>query len=230
MRRIVAATVAFSLGLACARPALAHGFGQSQDLPVPLWLFFFGASAVVVVSFVQVGLFVGERHALGQYPRIDLLRVRWLRTLLPGMPLLLGLRLLSVALFLLVILSGLIGLQQTDANFAPAFVWIVWWVGLSFFTAFVGNVWPLVNPWKILFEWADGLTRRLGAAKGLELGEPYPVGWGVWPALTLYGAFVWTELIFEGSATPSRIALLALLYSIPTWCGMAVFGKDAWLE
>ena len=231
MRRLVAATVAFSLlDLLCARPALAHGFGQSQDLPVPLWLFFFGAVAVVVLSFVQLGLFVGERHTLGQYPRIDLLKVGRLHTLLPGKLLLLGLRLLSVALFLLVILSGLFGLQQTDANFAPAFVWIVWWGGLSFFTAFVGNVWPLVNPWKILFEWADGLVRRLGAVKGLELREPYPVGWGVWSALILYSAFVWTELIFEGSATPSNIALFALLYSIPTWGGMAVFGKDAWLE
>ncbi len=92
-----------------------------------MWLFFFGAAAVVVISFVQVGLFVGERHVLGHYPRIDLLRVGWLRALLTGTLLLLGLRVLSVALFLLVILSGLFGLQQTDANFAPAFVWIVWW-------------------------------------------------------------------------------------------------------
>jgi Cu/Zn superoxide dismutase len=195
-----------------------------------LWLFSFGAAAVVVISFVQVSLFVGERHVLGHYPRIDMLRVGWLRALLTGKLLLHGLRVVSVALFLLVILSGLFGLQQTDANFAPAFVWIVWWGGLSFFTAFVGNIWPLVNPWKILFEWADGLARRLGAVKGLELREPYPVSWGGWPALILYGAFVWTELIFEGSATPSNIALLALLYSIPTWGGMAVFGKDAWLE
>jgi hypothetical protein len=51
-------------------------------------------------------------------------------------------------------------------------------VGLSFFTALVGNVWPLVNPWKILFEWADGLARRL-LGVGLELHEPYPAGWGV---------------------------------------------------
>ena len=51
LRRLVAATVAFSLlDLLCARPALAHGFGQSQDLPVPLWLFFFGAAAVVVAG------------------------------------------------------------------------------------------------------------------------------------------------------------------------------------
>jgi hypothetical protein len=63
-------------------------------------------------------------------------------------------------------------------------------MGLSFFTALVGNVWPLVNPWKIVFECADGLARRLSGV-GLELREPYPEGWGVWPAVVLYAAFVW---------------------------------------
>jgi hypothetical protein len=183
-----------------------------------------------LVSFLQVGLFVDERHTLRQYPRLDLLRVEPLRTFLTGKPLLLGLRLLSVSLFLLVVLAGLLGLQQTADNFAPAFVWIVWWVGLGFLTAFAGNLWPLVNPWKVLFEWADGLARKLGAANGLELSEPYPASWGVWPALVLYAAFVWTELVFEGSAEPRNLALFALLYSVPTWCGMAVFGKETWLR
>jgi Cu/Zn superoxide dismutase len=147
-----------------------------------------------------------------------------------GKPLAFGLRLLSVALFLLVVLSGLLGDQEVSTNFAPTFVWVVWWVGLSFIVAFVGNVWPIVNPWKVLFEWADGLTRRLRGGKGLELREPYPASWGVWPAFLLYALFVWVEIVFEGSATPSNIALLALLYTIPTWSGMAVFGKEAWLQ
>lgn len=229
MRRLFVLSLALFL-LAPLGPAFAHGFGEIQNLPVPLWLFLFGASAVVIVSFFQMGLLVGERHALRQYPRVDLLRVGPLRALLTGKPLLLGLRLLSVTLFLLVVLSGFLGVQQTAGNLAPTFVWIVWWVGLGFFTAFVGNVWPLLNPWKILFEWADGLTRSLGLAKGLELREPYPASWGVWPALMLYAAFVWTELVFEGSAEPSNIAFLALLYAIPTWCGMAVFGRETWLQ
>ncbi len=148
--------------------------------------------------------------------------------MLTSRALVLGLRSLSVALFLLVILGGLLGRQAENYNFAPTFVWIIWWVGLSFFTAFVGNVWPLVNPWKVLFEWADGLASRLGA--GLELHEPYPDGWGVWPAVVLYAAFVWIELVFYGAPVPSSIAFLALSYSVLAWSGMVVFGKDAWLR
>ena len=47
--------------LAGAPPALAHGFGQRYDLPVPLWLYLYGAAGAVALSFVVFGLFIGER-------------------------------------------------------------------------------------------------------------------------------------------------------------------------
>src|SRR4051812_36417030 len=210
--------------------AFAHAVGQTQDLPVPFWLYLFGAAAVVVISFVQIGLFVGESHTLQSYPRFNLLAIKPLRSVLTSRPLVLGLRLLSVTLFLLVILTGLLGQQVMDDNLTPIFVWVIWWVGFSFFTAFVGNIWPLVNPWKVLFEWAEGFARRVGVEKGIELNEPYPASWGVWPALVLYAGFVWTETVFKGSAIPANVALFALLYSVLTWAGMVTFGKEAWLQ
>jgi hypothetical protein len=207
-------------------PALAHGFGVRSDIPVPFWLYAYGAAGAVVLTFV---LLAEARPVPHRYPRFDLLRVGWFRAVFAGRPFLFGLRLLSVALFSLVLLSGLLGEQTPEDNFAPTFVWIIWWVGLSFLTALVGNLWELVNPWKILFEWADGLAQRLLGA-GLELHEPYPHGWGVWPAAVLYAAFVWVELVFYGSSVPISIALFGLLYSILTWGGMAVFGKEVWLR
>jgi len=138
--------------------------------------------------------------------------------------------LLSVGLFFLVILSGLLGQQVMDENFAPIFVWIIWWVGFSFFTAFVGNIWPLVNPWKILFEWAEGFVRWVGFKGGIELNEPYQASWGVWPALVLYAGFIWAETVFKGIAIPANVALVLYLYSALTWIGMVVFGKETWLQ
>ena len=189
----------------------------------------------MLVSFVPVSL-LADKGRVGKevpyrYPSFDLLKFRPLRAALTNRPFLFGLRLLSVALFLLVILSGLFGRQNPSSNFAPTFVWITWWVGFSFFTAFVGNLWPLVNPWKVLFEWADALVRRLGVESGLELKETYQASFlGIWPAVVFYAAFVWTELIFQGRAEPYNIALLALCYSGITWGGMVLFGKDAWLR
>ncbi len=155
-------------------PAFAHGFGQGYDLPLPLWLYPFGVGAAVLASFVPISLFAGRSHARKseRYPRYDLLlRLGPLRAVITARAFVLRMRLLAVVLFCLVIISGLLGSRHTENYIiAPTLVWIIWWVGLSFSTAFVGNVWPLVNPLGIQFEWADGSDRRLGT--GLELHSP----------------------------------------------------------
>ena len=184
----------------------------------------------MVLSFLPLALFSRkERDAPYRYPRFDLFRVRLLRTVLTSRLLTGGLRLLSVALFLVVVIAGLVGLQS-GFNFAPTFVWITWWVGFSFFTAFVGNLWPLVNPWRVVFEWAEGLVRRLGYRDGLQLDEPYPDALGIWPAVGFYLTFVWIENVFSGSYVPRNIALFALAYALITLYGMAFFGKETWLR
>lgn len=216
--------------LAEAPPALAHGFGQRYDLPVPLWLYLYGAASAVLLSFVVFGLFVGERGAARGYPKLNLLRFGLFRATLASRAFVSGMRVVSVALFVLVISTGLIGDQTPTLNLAPTVVWVIWWVGFSLFVALVGNPWALVNPLKIIFEWTDGLVRRLGVHEGLEGDAPYPVRWGVWPALALFFVFVWVELVFPGSATPRNIAFLILLYSSVTWAGMSLFGKETWLR
>ena len=231
-RRVAVATLGFSFVLAYAPPALAHGFGPTYDIPIPLWLYLYGAAAAVVLAFVPLALYSRKAPAADaayQYPRFDLFSVRILRAILTSPLLVGGLRVFSVFLFLVVVVAGLVGLQS-GFNIAPTFVWITWWVGLSFLTALVGNLWPLVNPWRILFEWAEGLARRLGVRDGLELGELYPGALGIWPAVGLYLAFVWIENVFSGSYVPRYIALFALGYTLITLYGMAYFGKETWLR
>jgi hypothetical protein len=229
-RRVAAAALALTLILASARPALAHGFGPTYDIPIPLWLYLYGAAAAVVLSFLPLALFSRkEQDSSYRYPRLDLLRIRFLEKVLTSRLLTGGLRLLSVVLFLVVVVAGLVGLQS-GYNFAPTFVWVTWWVGFSFFTSFLGNLWPLVNPWRVVFDWAEGLVRRLGYRDGLELDEPYPKALGIWPAVGLYLVFVWIENVFSGSYVPRNIAMFALAYSLITLYGMAFFGKETWLR
>jgi hypothetical protein len=230
VRRVIPVALALLLGPPLARPVLAHGFGQTYDLPLPLWLYLWGTGAAVLLSFVPISLLAGgvRGDEPYRYPRYDLLKIAPLRAVLTARALLLGAQIMSVSLFLLVILGGFIGRQGANYNFAPTFVWILWWVGLSFLTAFAGNVWPLVNPWRTLFGWAERLAGHLRVR--LEMGEPYPAAWGVWPAVVLFGAFVWVELVFYGASLPSSISFLVLAYSALTWSGMVVFGKEAWLR
>ena len=230
LRAAAVAALAWSATLVAPGPALAHGFGQRYDLPVPLWLYLYGAAGTVLLSFVVFGLFVGERRVGRGYPRLNLLRFGLFRATLASPGFVSGMRVLSVALFALVIVAGLIGNQTAVLNLAPTVVWVIWWVGFSLFVALVGNLWALVNPLKVVFEWADRLARRLGVNEGLDGDVPYPASWDVWPALVLFSVFVWVELVFPGSATPRNIAFLTLLYASATWAGMSLFGKEAWLR
>jgi hypothetical protein len=135
---------------------------------------------------------------------------------LTSRPLVGGLRVLSAVLIFVVIVAGLVGLQS-GFNIALTFVWVTWWVGLSFFTALVGNLWPLVSPWRVLFDSAEALARRLGLRDGLELGEPYPEAFGVWPAVVHYLVLVWTENVLSGLYVPRNIVFFTLAYSLITF-------------
>lgn len=122
-RRAAAATLLWSAAaLAAAPPALAHGFGQRYDLPVPLWLYLYGSAGAVLLSFAVFALFVGGQGAGRGYPRLNLLRFGLFRATLASRAFVCGLRVFSVALFGLVILAGLFGNQTPTLNLAPTMV------------------------------------------------------------------------------------------------------------
>ena len=151
------ATLAFAawavLGIT---PASAHGFGQRYELPLPLSLYLFGAAVAVALSFVVFGLFVRRGSAPRAHARIDLLDNRVGR--MAGHPAVVwALRLAVLALFVVTILAGLFGNPNPYRNIAPTLVWIIWWVGLAYVQAFIGDVWRLVNPWGTVFDAADWL-------------------------------------------------------------------------
>ena len=207
---------------------LAHGFGQRYDLPVPLWLYVTGAAAAVVLSFVMVGVFVRVDSTGRDYPSLNLLRWPLGRGL--ASPIVtVTLKVLSVAMFLLVVLVGLFGSRSYSDNLAPVMVWVIWWVGLAYVSALVGNLWALINPWKVTWEWLERFYQRFNPGESLSYEQPYPNWLGVWPAVLLFMAFAWVELVYTSAGVPSVLASLILIYSVITWAGMAIFGKDTWV-
>jgi hypothetical protein len=184
--------------------AAAHAFGTRYDLPLPLAFWLAAAGLAVALSFLVFALAL--RPGAG-YPQLFLLRI--------PPTVVRALRAVSVLVFVLVIAAGLFGTQDPFRNLAPAFVWIVWWIGFTYLTALVGDFWALLNPWKVFYP------------KGIfEL----PPAVGVWPAAALLLAFGWIEIVWEGNSVPANIAWLALGYSALSWTGMFVFGRDAWLR
>ena len=207
----------------------AHGFGERYDLPLPLGYFAVGGGLAVVLSFAVIGFFVGATTADGGYPRLNLFRGRPLRILLtgPGYGLL---RTAALFLFLLVIATGLFGTQRPVNNLTPTFVWIIWWVGMGFAVALLGNLWAVVNPWKTIFDLAETIYRRFKPQGELDGGRNYPETWGVWPAAILFFAFAWIENALPDAAAPALLAGLIIAYSILTLGGMYLFGPQQWLR
>ena len=163
----------------------AHGFGERYDLPVPLWLYISGAGMAVVLSFGIIGIFVKRPDHTFDYPRLNLLRWRIGRALVSP-TLVVSIKVISVLLLVLVIISGFIGTSDPTKNIAPVFVWVIWWVGLAFISALIGNVWMLINPWKICFEWMESLYRLFGLPGEVARNLPYPERIGVWPGFLLF--------------------------------------------
>jgi hypothetical protein len=226
--KVLLPLLALAISLA-AQPVLAHGFGERYSLPLPLSFFAIGGAAAVVFSFVMVGTVVKGESRTFTYPRFNLFRYRWLEALLSG-PALTSIEIVSVLLFLLVIATGLLGSTRPVDNLAPTFVWVIWWVGMGFFIALFGNLWALVNPWKVLFSWVESLYQMLWPEQELDLGYQYPQDWVIWPAVALFFAFAWVETSFIESANPRTLAWLIIIYSLITLGGMFIFGKHQWLR
>jgi hypothetical protein len=218
-----------ALWLLPAAQAAAHAFGVRYDLPLPLPFWLAGAGLAVALSFVVFALALRRQASGTGYPRFDLLRLPLVRALAQPATLA-ALRVLSVGVFVVLIAAGLFGSQDPYRNLAPAFVWIAWWIGFAYLSALVGDLWAVVNPWNALFLWAEALAHRLRPGGGLAPPWRLPPAAGVWPATALLLGFVWIEVLWDGNAVPVNIARLALGYSLLTWLGMFLFGREAWLR
>ena len=208
-----------------ATPAQAHGFGERYDLPLPLSLFVIAGAAAVLLSFVVAAVFLRGGAMHREYPRWNLLRAPVIGRLLGSAWVTTTLQLLSILLTGYVILGALIGTERAALNPAPAAVYVAFWVGLSFFTALLGNLWALVNPWSA----AWGLAERIA---GHRLGgrRRYPARWGQWPAALVFAGFAILETVAGDAAGPRALGWILLGYTAYNVVGMYRYGREAWIR
>jgi len=219
-RRGLGAT-ALGAMLADAAPAAAHGLGQRYELPVPLGLYLAGAGAAVALSFLLMAWFM--RQGASSVGRTVEVGGPVLGRVLTGPAVQWTLRVGALAGFALLVAAGLLGAQQPFKNITPIAIWVLWWVGFAFLVAFVGDLWPLLNPWATVYDLFRG---RRPPARPIVT---YPARWGAAPAVLFFVGFAWMELLWGGSEVPRSLALAILAYSGCTWLAMALFGRDVWL-
>ena len=210
--------------LLCASPgAAAHGFGQRFDLPLPLWLWMTGAGATIVLSFAIVALFVTESPLIATAARVNLrfAGVRWIGP---------AARFIAAAVFVVTLCAGFFGAQDPYSNLITVMVWVVWWVGFAFVCALIGDLWAPVNPLRTLFTWAEVAYARVAGGRPLSREMRYRAAFGAWPGVLLFLCFAWAELVWRDKDIPAYLARAVLAYSLITWAGMFLFGRDAWLR
>jgi hypothetical protein len=93
---------------------------------------------------------------------------------------------------------------------------VVWWVGLAFVCTLIVDLWALASPLAALFPGNSGIVR-------------YPDWLGAWPAVLLFLAFAWAELVWPDNDVPAYLARAATAYALLTWAGMLLFGRETWL-
>lgn len=175
-----------------------------------------------------MALFVKDRSTDLRYPRLDLLQFRAVRFAANRSTAAVA-RALAVVLFVLTVCAGLFGNQDPYSNLATTMIWIVWWVGLAFFCALIGDLWRVVNPLRAVYIWTEAAYAAITRGRALSLRERYPRLLGTWPAVLVFLGFAWGELIWANKDVPRALGIAVGIYAAFTWLGMFVFDRDAWL-
>lgn len=204
-------------GSLIAGPAAAHSFGAVYTPPIPVWMYAWGASGALLLSFLLFGLFLrpdaaGTAGASREWTLPPAATGFWHCA-----------RLLSVALLALCIATGLLGNPSPYGNFNMSFFWILFALGGVYLSALFGDLYAGLNPFKAL---VDALGRLWpDYPRGLL---HYPAGLGAWPALALYMGFIWIELFARN--TPASLAWMLLGYSLLNLLGAGLIGRRDWFR
>ena len=209
----------------------AHALIAREDLPIPAWLFAWGASIVLIISFFALS-------AAWRTPRFE--RENWRPTgagisrVLLSRPTQIVLGLLGIFLLGVAIYSGLRGTEAPDRNFALTFLFVTTWLGFPLFSALLGDIFRPVNPWRAVGRAAGAGFRAIAREDPAHL--PYPEKLGRWPAAIGLMAVVWLEVVYGSSGgvavglDPHAAAVAACVYGLYTLAMMGLFGVEKWCE
>ncbi len=217
-RRMVVVLVAIALAtVAMPAPVWAHGIGVRGDLPLPLWMVSYGATAVLVLSFVALGL-LWKRPRL-QEATAGLMVAEPLDRVAGAVAVLL--RVAGLAAFVAVVAAAFAGPLSPVENLAPYAIYIALWVGGLVVSGLVGDLWRAISPFETALRL--GLRReRAGDLRPLE-------GIGVWPAAILLLAFAWLELVYPQPADP-RVLVQAMAVYVALMVVGVTYAGPRWIR
>ena len=195
---------------------LAHGVGGRSDLPLPLWLFMYGAAFALLISFVALRLL---------WPRPRLAKASTGRpfptgnvtsaTIVRG-----AIRVLGLFAFGVVLYAAVAGIDNAGENIAPYAFYVGFWVGMQVISALIGDLYARANPF-------DTLALLLRIPERTARAERFDPG--QWTAALMLLSFAWLELAYHTPSSPRVIGVWLSAYSLVVMAGALVWGR-AWLR
>ena len=195
---------------------LAHGVGGRSDLPLPLWLFMYGAAFALLISFVALRIL---------WPRPRLAKASTGRAFPAGSATAVAIvrgciRFLGLFAFGVVLYAAVAGVDNAGENVAPYALYVGFWVGMQVVSALVGDLYALANP----FDTLALLLRIPARTSRTEDHDP-----GQWTAALLLLSFAWLELAYHTPSSPRVIGVWLSVYTVAVLGGALVWGRE-WLR
>lgn len=209
---LIAGAACSALIASCA-PAFAHASERGHVLLLPTGYYLIGGAMAVAASFAVLAFvrpstleaYRGFRLLLGIAPA----RLRLFTSAL------------SCAFLFMLIAAGFFGSTDPVHNPLPLTFWTLMWVGLTLIQGLLGNLWYWLNPW---YAPCRAVNTMLGRAEPNfdEARATYL------PALFLFAAFVWFELVYIAPEDPPRLAIALLTYWLFTFALALIVGHERW--
>lgn len=200
--------------------AYCHATERGYILLLPTDLYIGGGAAVVAFTFLVMAMIPATGLRALELASRNIAFVGKKDTLL----------LSTMMLFVIIMLiaTGYWGSRDPLSNPLPLMLWTIWWVGLSFAHAIFGNLWAVLHPWRSIACLLSIVPILKKCLEQPPVRNFERVGYA--PAIVLFIAFAWLELVHPAPQDPALLANAVIVYIVITSVGMLILGEKVWLQ
>jgi len=146
------------------------------------------------------------------YPSWNILKVGFIQRVMTHRAFQFALQLPNFLVFILVILTGLFGIQNGGSNFSTVLTWVIWWAFIIFTFLFVGRLWCLMCPMGAIGEWIQRGSFWGRKRENLSLNIQWPGRLrNLWLATIFLLLITWVDNIFGLVKSPLYTAYFIIL-------------------